>query len=249
MIDNEILRSDEWECEKVFSELYAYFDGELDEKSASRVKEHLEKCEKCRRLLSELYDLSEDIAASSVPYPDDLHSRLMGALDVEMSKGRKRSKALDFGKAMKKHGMWMGAGIAAAICLVLVGSPLFRGSLEFAKSDSKSIEMEDAIVLPTGGIEAAYEMSRYSAEEDIYYAADEPECMAEGIKAFSNTALSDTAEKPDADGADDMDMTGSAAETESEEKNSAFGKDKYSLLPTFMIPRDELGERKTEFFH
>lgn len=247
MIDNEILRNDG--CDAILPELSAYIDGELEVEAAKHIESHLEKCEKCRKLLSELSSLSEDIGIASIPYPDDLHSRLMGALNEEMSRGRRNSRAKGFGKAIKKHGMWMSAGVAAVICLVLVGSPLFRGSLEFAMNDSKSIEMEDAVMPQNGGIEAAYEMSRTNDEENIYYVADEPECKAEGIKAFSSTSLSDVVEILDGDGANDMDMTGSISESETMEKDSTCGEAEFSFVPSFMLPRDELGEIKTEYFH
>lgn len=254
MIDNEILRNDG--CDAILPELSAYIDGELEVEAAKHIELHLEKCEKCRKLLSELSSLSEDIGIASIPYPDDLHSHLMGALNEEMSRVRRNSRAKGFGKAIKKHGRWIGAGVAAMICLVLVGSPVFRGSLEFAMNDSKSIEMEDAIVLQNGGIEAAYEMSRTNDEENIYYVADEPGYKAEISGSLTDNILSDDAEVPFTEGeasasgkSDAIDMTDVVEVTTAFKNESVTIEVAYNLLPVFMLPRDELGEIKTEYFH
>ena len=248
MIDNEILRGDE--CEAVIAELSAYIDGELSENEVKHIEEHLEKCEKCRRLMSELSSLSEDIGIASVPYPADLHSRIMDSLDDEMKKGREKSRAVRFGKLMKKHGMWLGAGVAAVICLVLVGSPLFRGSLEFAANDAKdmAVEMEDAIMPQIGGIEVASEMGRASDEDGVYYSytADEPMEKAESI--YLSDSLLDGAEElmaedemPAAGKTAATDMTGVVEETVTAKNEIGFFEAEYKLLPSFMLPRGELG--------
>ncbi len=247
MIDNGILRSGECECEKVFPYLSAYIDGELDEKTVACVEEHLEKCEQCRKLLKALSDLSEDIVAASIPYPDDLHSRLMGALNEEMAKGRKKSRLLDLGKTMKKHGMWIGAGVAAVICLVLVGSPVFRESLEFGMNDAKGIAMEDVIMPQNGGIEAACEMSRSNDGDVIYYTASGAETLAGETKTFS-VSLSDNVELP-MDETDDMTATEDVFEAETKEEKNDHSPKEYSFIPVFMLPRGELGWAKTELTH
>ena len=256
MIDNEILRSGGGQCERLLPELSAYIDGELEAEAAKQIESHIEKCEKCRKLLSELSSLPGDIVAASIPYPDDLHSRLMGALNEEMSRGRRKSRAIGFGKAMKKHGMWIGAGVAAVICLVLVGSPVFKGSFSFGMDDAKNFAMEDAVMLQNGGIEAAMEMSGTNDEDGIFYTADEEEYQAEVATTLTYNSLSDKSEelhlemqRSCSDVADDMDMTGSVSEPESVEKDMAYEREECSLLPTFMIPRDELGQIKAELFH
>lgn len=239
MIDNEILRSGE--CEAVYPELSAYIDGELDERTVKLVKEHLEKCEKCRKLLSELTCLSDDISEATVSYPEDLHLRLMDALNEEIEKGRKKSKVkvLDFGKAMKKHGMWIGAGVAAVICLALVGSPIFRGSLEIGTNDAKEIAIEDAVMLQNGSLEMACEMSK-----TVCYKAEE----AEAIKYYSSS-LADNVEVPTMEVSDDMSATGCVDETETNKESVFFTENGYKLLPSYMLPRGELGWKKTESCH
>lgn len=35
------------DCSKVMAQLYEYIDGELDEETIERIREHLEKCKRC----------------------------------------------------------------------------------------------------------------------------------------------------------------------------------------------------------
>jgi anti-sigma factor RsiW len=48
-------------CEDVRLRLDAYFDGELDSRSASEVRDHLDGCAECKRRLAEIGQLSQQI--------------------------------------------------------------------------------------------------------------------------------------------------------------------------------------------
>ena len=248
MIDNEALRSGE--CNDILPELSAYIDGELPEEDARRIEAHLEKCEKCRELMSELLSLSEDIAAASVPYPADLHLRIMASLNEEMAKSRKKSKILSLGKSMKKHGKWIGAGVAAVICIALIGSPVFRGDFAFGMDDAKNLAAEaDAVEPQNGCAEVASEMTKSSATGSSFYAADEAEASEAKVEHHSTYSLADGNEMPqiiekaptEKSDADDMSTEEVTAESE-----KIF---EYDLVPSFMLPRGELGTKKTELDH
>ncbi len=240
MIDNEILRSGE--CEELLPELSAYIDGELDGDAVIGIKEHLEKCEKCRALILELSRLSGDIGAASIPCPDDLHVRIMDSLNEEIGRGRRKNRVLDFGKAMKKHGMWIGAGVAAVICLVLVGSPVFNGSFSFGMDDAKDFAAEGyADMSQNGGLDIALEMSKSNTKNEIYYSAEEAE--------MENYSLTDDVEAPGKEDAEDMTAFDGGTETETNERSKASPEKEYKLIPSFMLPRGELGKRKTELPH
>lgn len=248
MIDNEALRREE--CSDILPELSAYIDGELSEEDARRIESHLEKCEKCRELVTELSSLSEDIAASFVPYPADLHLQIMDSLSEEMAKSRKKSRILSFGKAMKKHGMWIGAGVAAVICIALVGSPVFRGDFAIGMDDAKSFAAEADVVEPQNGyVEVASDMSKSSATGSSFYAADEAEAIEIDAEHHSTYSLADGNEIPQiidkapTEKSDADDMSAEEAATESEKTTE------YKLVPSFMLPRGELGPKKAGLDH
>ncbi len=254
MMENEAMKRGQ--CNEMLTELSAYIDGELDASDSHRVELHLEKCEKCRETHRALSLLSQDIGAASVPYPSDLHSHIMASLGEEMEKGRKKNRAASFGNAMKKHGMWIGVGVAAVICLVLVGSPVFRGDLAFGMDAAKSFEAEEDAMMPqNGGIEVASDMSKSNTAGRVYCSADDAELFEAETKYCSSYSLADGMELPAEEEQATVGKTDyavvpeSAAESESETERADSHKIEYDLMPSFMLPRGVLDPKKTELYH
>lgn len=128
------------EHEACFSELSAYIDGELDGIEEARVRSHIEECPECREMYERLIMLSGKIKNACPEIPRDLHERIMGAVRNESGKNKRRISNL--GISLRRHLLPIGAGAVAVICLVLVGSPVFRSGFGM-KNGSAAEEVMD----------------------------------------------------------------------------------------------------------
>lgn len=122
-------------CEQFQIDIVDYIDGTLVGERLAALKQHLESCEACSRLVEEMRMILGETAALTDPIPEDLHERIMGRVTKERPAGR----LLRF--PLRK------LTVAAAALALLIGA----GSL-FASSFGAK---EDAMV--------AYDMA-YTAE-------------------------------------------------------------------------------------
>lgn len=123
MMENDNLRS--VECTVLLEALSAYLDGELDAEEAEKIKTHMDNCAECRAVYERLAALSDDIGSVETEAPEDLHQRIMTAV---RSTGKVKKKAT-LQSRLRRCGLWIGAGVAAMLCLVLIGSPIFNGGM------------------------------------------------------------------------------------------------------------------------
>ncbi len=140
------------ECDIPGEDISAYFDGELSGAELERIKKHIDGCESCRRLLASLERTSSYVEGAKAEIPSNLHDSIMATVTAHKVTNR---KGKSFADRIRKAGLWCGAGVAAVICLTLVGSPIFRGgmfndaksaegALNFSKS-APGIECEDGV--------------------------------------------------------------------------------------------------------
>lgn len=101
----------------------AYFDGELDATAAADVERHLELCAECASLLADIEE-TRRLVRESATYQradDDLHERILAALDREGGQATKPERQF-FGQRGFYSGAASGAGamaLAAALAFFL----------------------------------------------------------------------------------------------------------------------------------
>src|SRR5678816_67358 len=94
-------------------ELMPYLDGQLDEKQASEIAEHLNHCETCKAVVSDASSLSKHMAAWEVEVPSEgIAARVLGELNA-----RGRSSAWWVNNRAWVYGL---TGAVAAVMLVAV---------------------------------------------------------------------------------------------------------------------------------
>ena len=148
MMEKDDLR--DGRCEGFLESLSAYLDGELEAAEAEKVEKHIENCPECRELFDRLSSVSEEVKGLGVEIPADLHSQIMRSVDKAKAEDdiSARQKKLSFSARVHKIGLWCGAGIAAVLCLAVIGGPLVREgfSLDAAKdaSEEMNISADDA---------------------------------------------------------------------------------------------------------
>ena len=101
-------------CEKVLDLLTQYIDGELDESVAMLVRAHLEECEACREIYTELLQVQKLFAIESDEAPDELLENVMAKIKAEKALTLRRRK---FTK------IFTTTAAAAAIALTVLASP------------------------------------------------------------------------------------------------------------------------------
>lgn len=121
MMEKDNLRREE--CGEFLESLSAYLDGELTAGEAEKIRSHIDNCAECRAVYERLAALSADIKSIETEIPEELHGRIMNAVK---GAGKKKSTLQS---RLRRYGLWIGAGVAAMLCLVLIGSPIFNGGM------------------------------------------------------------------------------------------------------------------------
>lgn len=152
------------EHEACFSELSAYIDGELDGTEEARVRSHIEECPACREIYERLVLLSGKIKNACPEIPRDLHERIMSA--VRNESGKKKRGIQDWSRLLHRHLLPIGAGAVAVICLVLVGSPVFRSG--FSMKNGRAAEAMDISQGEAIAEFEAYSIDTRAASPDKY---------------------------------------------------------------------------------
>ncbi len=123
-------------CEDFLADLSAYIDGELSLARAEEVKKHIDNCTSCKEIYESLLRISGDIGALGTDVPKDLHLQIMNAVNEAADKKSNNKKS--FYSKVQKIGLWCGAGIAAVLCIAVVGGPFMRSSLD-AKGENDAL--------------------------------------------------------------------------------------------------------------
>lgn len=246
MLENNVKDS----CDFCAEDISAYFDGELDESSAEKLKAHLSSCENCRAIYESLKELSLEIKEAADEPPSDLHQRIMQKINAEASVSQKSGgRVLDLNKKLRRSGMWIGAGVAAVICLAVLGSPIFKNGVNNAEMNG--LYAKDMAVDEAYGYSATLDIEAEYADGAEYYSLSDGKSEAENCTVPSSAGTSNGKSAV----LDDME----AIEEDAEQsiggiKCSEFGSLEIptdtalgfncDFTPTFMIPRGTLYKTK-----
>lgn len=75
-------------CRGVIQELSDYLDGELDASELAEIKQHLDRCAKCRLVVDTTRQTIEIYCnCEPVPLPEDIRERLHSALVKKLQHG------------------------------------------------------------------------------------------------------------------------------------------------------------------
>jgi predicted anti-sigma-YlaC factor YlaD len=140
-------------CEQIRDLLVDYADGRLSETESFKVKEHLTKCEPCRRMLNAL---QKSLELAEVIWDDALEQ----TKDIRVSIPP---------KARKIH--WLRyAAVAAGILIVITTSIVWRSLVRPAKEEISFEDIERRITESASAarlLAAAELLARYSDNEAI----------------------------------------------------------------------------------
>ncbi len=169
----------------------AYLDGELTSDEAAFICSHLDECEDCRRYADEMSRLSDIISEGDVEIPSELHDRIMWGVRAEAIKDRRKA-------IVRKIGLYCGAGVAAMLCISLVTSPIFKGTM----SKGGDAECEDNVDCAPIEAKSANGYVSFSKDDSYLYfedASDEeavilPEEVAESIAQTETVETEETEE-------------------------------------------------------
>ncbi|MFQ5501523.1 MAG: anti-sigma factor family protein [Phycisphaerae bacterium] len=76
------------DCRPIEEKLSAYLDGELPQQDRQRVEVHVDRCDRCRKTLSELERIHTALGADPWPEPSDAQwSRMMSVPILKTSRG------------------------------------------------------------------------------------------------------------------------------------------------------------------
>ena len=105
-------------CRRISDQLSAYLDDELSSRDAERVREHLETCPECRRLLDEIRRTVDALKAlPSIEAPGDLQPRIMAGVAETPAEPRPVRVA-------RWRALWpVAAAIAIAAVIMLLNGP------------------------------------------------------------------------------------------------------------------------------
>lgn len=145
------------DCDRVREDISAYLDGELEANDAEKIRNHIESCNDCRELYERFSDISLCVG-QTVDIPDDLHLKIM-----ESVKAQKAKEKNGIASRVRKIGLWCGAGVAAVLCLAVINSPIFKGSIDFSAENANGKSMSYDI---SGGAEFDNEDGNLYAAED-----------------------------------------------------------------------------------
>ncbi len=124
-------------CENMGELLSAYIDGEVTKDENEKIKAHLSNCPHCRELYERLTDISSLASECVTDIPNDLHRRIMASVNAEMDTTKNKARILS-GKKMsvasriRRISLVCGAGIAAMLCLAVIGLPFMSGNMKNA---------------------------------------------------------------------------------------------------------------------
>ena len=103
------------ECKDVLELLDSYLDGELSPSDTERVRAHLAVCPECREELEERRTMAALLCSSDLPFPEDLHDRIMQAVREKKS-GRRWHRV--------RKVLAISSRVAVAATVVLLALPL-----------------------------------------------------------------------------------------------------------------------------
>lgn len=121
-------------CEDVKIELPAYIDGALDEKTTGAVRSHLESCDDCRKLYSEMNSFLSFM--SSFPEekaPEGMKDEFMKLLEEEMPKNQRKIVMIP---------AWMKVAAMIVMALVTYSTGYYMGT---EKGNEKAQQLEVAL--------------------------------------------------------------------------------------------------------
>ena len=113
------------DCEQAELLINEYLDGELDAETKAAVEAHLNRCDSCRQIYSQLRDICEAVSDCREEVPAGLHKSIMSAVKAESRAARRRRFASRFG-----------VGIAAILCFGLIATVTVRQMGQFNTGDT-----------------------------------------------------------------------------------------------------------------
>lgn len=158
------------DCDRVREDISAYLDGELEANDAEKIRNHIESCNDCRELLEHFSDISLCVR-QTVDIPDDLHLKIMESVNAQKAKEK-----ISISSRMRKIGLWCGAGVAAVLCLAVINSPIFKGSMDFSAENANGKSMSYDI---SGGAE-------FDKDDGNLYASEEQVAEIENFDAVGD---------------------------------------------------------------
>ncbi|MBI2194744.1 MAG: zf-HC2 domain-containing protein [Planctomycetes bacterium] len=121
------------ECRKLESQLNAYLDGDLDDVSARRLLEHLDRCPACRSLVEQFHalDLPGDDQQPE-PVTDQQWADRWTRIEAALPATARAEKTAAW------PSRWLWSGVAAAGLLLVVSSGRWVDSLSSSPSASQA---------------------------------------------------------------------------------------------------------------
>lgn len=124
-------------CEIIEKLIVAYADGELEGVQKDLVKAHIENCPHCAELYREYLALNDALCACAERAPDDLCDKVMAVIREEKAAPAAKSRGILLGRAAA----WMGACVAAMLCISVATTALVR---HMAGNAGDDIEIESS---------------------------------------------------------------------------------------------------------
>lgn len=140
-------------CDIFQKNMDAWLEGELEGSLSEQMDVHFNECETCRELARQVSAMREELLElNDEPLPEDMHERMMAAVEQDKKSGKGRIGG-------KKLG-WKGIGAAAAAAVVLLVALPIAGNL------LSGLRYRNDFAAPQGGAGANYSsMSMKSASD------------------------------------------------------------------------------------
>ncbi len=161
-------------CEQVDSLLNEYLDGELDSVTAAAVEAHLAECDCCRQTYEQLRAICGAVGELAEPVPDGLHKKIMTAVRAEARVSRRRRLT-----------SWLGAGVAAMLCVGLIATAAVRRMADADNNDAN------------GRASTPYTADAHIEKVDIHNAATDIGQEVHPSPGHDSEAAADVVTEPD----------------------------------------------------
>lgn len=159
-------------CDYYMELISASIDGELDAEEERSLNEHLDNCEKCRKIKKE-YEYISSLTAENAAMADAPETLLDGVMEYVRASG----------KYKKRHyGRYL--GLAASLAVVIMGSFMFAQSRNAGTIRTAGAPAEAASV-------TTYLEAPAAAMPEMAYAAQSEAVCEEADTAIENPVISD----------------------------------------------------------
>jgi hypothetical protein len=163
-------------CQQVRNDIKAYIDCELGPVARRRVESHLAQCAECRKELSAMTDLTNEVKnVPTVPTPEGLRMNVLRGIEFEPPAGRRQTRGLTKGV------LTILGSVAAFLLVVAIIFPVMQPARERSRS---MLHDSDADYMIDGG------SSRGLDEASSEYSPGSPGAASEKAKSLAKPTKS-----------------------------------------------------------